>query len=307
MHIVPGGGIDFAAVSRVLAVVAAIYRERLVQLAPRLHHGRRGAAGGLALRRDVDLKLARLPLKYFDDHARGDILSRVTNDIDNIANTLQQTLTQIITAVFTLIGVLIMMFSISPMLAKISLVTVPLSVIVTMFIAKRSQRQFKLAMGANRHSQRVRGGDATGHNLVKVFGRGEETVRAFDEHNEQLYQASFKAQFISGIIMPAMFFIGNLNYVAICVLGGLRVATARSPWGMSRPSFSTRGSSHNPSPRWRAWPTCCSRPSPRRSGYSSCWMKPRSRPKPRSRRSWSSRPATSASRMCHSATYPTHL
>ncbi|NLG66916.1 MAG: ABC transporter ATP-binding protein [Actinobacteria bacterium] len=225
MHIVPGGGIDFAAVSRVLAIVAAIY------LASALFSWLQGyiMAGVVqrvvfALRRDVDLKLARLPLKYFDDHARGDILSRVTNDIDNIANTLQQTLTQIITAVFTLIGVLIMMFSISPMLAGISLITVPLSVIVTMFIAKRSQRQFKLQWERTGILNGFVEEMHTGHNLVKVFGRGEETVRAFDEHNEQLYQASFKAQFISGIIMPAMFFIGNLNYVAICVLGGLRVA-----------------------------------------------------------------------------------
>jgi ATP-binding cassette subfamily B multidrug efflux pump len=177
------------------------------------------------LRQDVDLKLARLPLKYFDDHPRGDTLSRVTNDIDNISTTLQQTLTQIIIAVFTLIGVLIMMFSISPLLACISLVSVPLSVVVTMVIAKRSQKQFALQWERtgrlNAHVEEMH----TGHNLVKVFGRQAQAIATFDDENEQLYRASFKAQFISGIIMPAMFFIGNLNYVAICVIGGLKVAT----------------------------------------------------------------------------------
>ncbi len=161
MHIVPGGGIDFAAVSRVLAIVAAIY------LASALFSWLQGyiMAGVVqrvvfALRRDVDLKLARLPLKYFDDHARGDILSRVTNDIDNIANTLQQTLTQIITAVFTLIGVLIMMFSISPMLAGISLITVPLLCHRDHVHRQAIPETVQTAMGTNRHSERVRGGDA---------------------------------------------------------------------------------------------------------------------------------------------------
>jgi ATP-binding cassette subfamily B protein len=225
MNIVPGSGVDFEALVRVLAIVAAIY------LASALFGWLQGyiMAGVVQrvvyrLRRDVDLKLARLPLKYFDGHARGDILSRVTNDIDNIANTLQQTLTQIITSVFTLIGVLIMMFSISPLLAVISLLTVPLSVVVTALIAKRSQKQFKLQWERTGNLNGFVEETHTGHNLVKVFGRQKHVVKAFDEHNERLYQASFKAQFISGIIMPSMFFIGNLNYVAICVLGGLRVA-----------------------------------------------------------------------------------
>ncbi|NLE74598.1 MAG: ABC transporter ATP-binding protein [Actinobacteria bacterium] len=225
MNIVPGSGVDFDALGRVLAVVTAIY------LASALFGWLQGyiMAGVVQrvvyrLRRDVDLKLARLPLKYFDSHARGDILSRVTNDIDNIANTLQQTLTQIITAIFTLIGVLIMMFSISPLLAAISLLTVPLSVVVTTLIAKRSQKQFKLQWGRTGNLNGFVEETYTGHNLVKVFGRQKQAIQEFDQHNKELYQASFKAQFISGIIMPSMFFIGNLNYVAICVLGGLRVA-----------------------------------------------------------------------------------
>ena len=150
----------------------------------------------------------------------------MTNDIDNISNTLQQTLTQIITSVFTLIGVLIMMFSISPVLAAISLVTVPLSVVVTMLIAKRSQKQFKLQWERTGTSERPRGGDA--HRSQHREGvRSPEAGhrRRSSEENEKLYEASFKAQFISGIIMPFMIFIGNLNYVAIAVLGGLRVAS----------------------------------------------------------------------------------
>jgi ATP-binding cassette subfamily B multidrug efflux pump len=226
MNLTPGHGVDFGAVGRVLLIVAVIY------LFSALFGWLQGyIMSGVVqrvvyrLRTDIDLKLARLPLAYFDGHARGDTLSRVTNDIDNISNTLQQTLTQIITSVFTLIGVLIMMFSISPMLAAISLITVPLSVIVTMLIAKRSQKQFKLQWERtgtlNGHVEEMH----TGHNIVKVFGRQKQVIATFNEQNQQLYDASFKAQFISGIIMPCMMFIGNLNYVAIAVLGGLRVAS----------------------------------------------------------------------------------
>ncbi|MCL5736748.1 MAG: ABC transporter ATP-binding protein/permease [Actinobacteria bacterium] len=222
----PGHGIDMAALGKLLLVVAAIY------LLSSLFAWVQGyiMAGVVQrvvyrLRREVDFKLARLPLKYFDDHPRGDILSRVTNDIDNIQQTLQQTLTQIITAALTLLGVLGMMFWISQILAAISVVTIPLSIAVTMMIAKRSQKQFGLQWqrtgSLNGHVEEM----YSGHNIVKVFGRQKEAIAKFDEGNDQLYKASFKAQFISGIIMPTMMFIGNLNYVAICVVGGLRVAT----------------------------------------------------------------------------------
>jgi len=144
----------------------------------------------------------------------------VTNDIDNIQQTLQQTVTQIITSALTLIGVLAMMFWISPLLAAISLVTVPVSVVVTMLIARRSQKQFALQWqrtgSLSGHVEEM----YSGHNIVKIFGRQNEAIATFDEENEALYRASFRAQFISGIIMPCMMFIGNLNYVAICVLGG---------------------------------------------------------------------------------------
>ncbi len=226
MDVVPGHGIDFNAVGRILAVVTVLYLFSAL-----FGWGQGYIMTGVVqrvvyrMRQDVDKKLSRLPLKYFDDHSRGDILSRVTNDIDNISNSLQQTLTQIITSVFTLIGVLVMMFWISPVLAVISLVTVPLSVFITVFIVKRSQKQFtrqwERTGTLNGHVEEMH----TGHAIVKVFGRQKEAIETFDVENEHLYQASFKAQFISGTIMPVMFFIGNLNYVAICVLGGLKVAS----------------------------------------------------------------------------------
>ena len=184
-----------------------------------------------SLRKQVDEKLARLPLKYFDGNPRGDILSRVTNDIDNIAQTLQQSLTQIITAVLTIIGVLAMMFWISPLLAAVSLLTLPLSVVVTMVIAKRSQKQFAAQWERtgklNGHVEEMH----TGHSIVKVFGRQAEAIEIFDAQNEELYEASFRAQFISGIIQPAMNFINNLNYVAIAVIGGLKVANGTMSLG----------------------------------------------------------------------------
>jgi ATP-binding cassette subfamily B multidrug efflux pump len=225
-NINPGHGVDFAAVGRVILIVTAIY------LLSALFGWLQGylAAGVVArviyqLRRDVDAKLARLPLRYFDSHPRGDILSRVTNDIDNIQQTMQQTISQIITAVLTLVGVLALMFWISPLLAVICLVTVPISVVITILIARRSQKQFALQW---EHTGDLTGHveeSFTGHTIVKIFGRQKEAIAQFDEENEVLYQASFKAQFISGIIMPMMMFVGNLQYVAIAVVGGLRVAT----------------------------------------------------------------------------------
>jgi ATP-binding cassette subfamily B multidrug efflux pump len=225
MHLNPGHGVDFAAVGRTLLVLVAIY-----VVSALFSWGQQYIMAGAAqrtmfrLRRSVDLKLARLPLKYFDDHPRGDVLSRMTNDIDNISSTLQQSLTQIITSVFTIIGVLIMMLTISWILALISVLCVPLSVVLTILIAKRSQKQFAAQWertgDLNGHVEEM----FTGHNVVKVFGRQDEAIATFDEENEQLYQASFKAQFISGIIFPVMNFVSNLNYVAIDVVGGLKVA-----------------------------------------------------------------------------------
>jgi ATP-binding cassette subfamily B protein len=183
------------------------------------------------LRQRVDEKLGRLPLGYFDRQSRGDILSRVTNDIDNISQTLQQSLTQLITSVLTVIGVLIMMVTISPLLAVVSVLVVPASIAVTVVIASRSQRlfaaQWERTGTLNGHIEEMH----TGHMIVKLFGRQEEASAAFDDQNEQLFQASYRAQFMSGIIQPAMMFISNLNYVAICVIGGVRVATGQMSLG----------------------------------------------------------------------------
>jgi len=226
MNVTPGVGVDFDAIAKILLLVAAIYALSSVFLWLQ-NYVMAGVSQRTVyrLREDVDEKLARLPLKYFDSTSRGDILSRVTNDIDNIANSLQQSLTQLITAVFTIIGVMIMMLSISPLLALISLATLPLAFLITITIAKRSQKQFTAQWDRtgklNGHVEEM----FTGHSIVKVFGRQEEAIETFDVENDKLYDASFKAQFISGIIQPAMFFIGNLNYVAIAVVGGLRVAT----------------------------------------------------------------------------------
>ena len=183
------------------------------------------------LRTEVDEKLGRLPLAYFDGHPRGDLLSRVTNDIDNIGQSLQQTLTQLITSLLTIVGVLIMMLLISPLLAAVSLLAVPASFAVTILIIRRSQRQFVAqwaSTGAlNAHVEEMH----TGHAIVKAFGRQREAIAMFEAENERLYQASYKAQFISGIIQPAMNLIANLNYVAIAVIGGVRVATGQMSLG----------------------------------------------------------------------------
>ena len=232
VHFTPGVGVDFGALGRILLLLAAVYLLSALfsWLQSRIMAGV-SQRTVFALRRDVDLKLARLPLKYFDDHPRGDTLSRVTNDIDNISNTLQQGLTQIITAVFTIVGILAMMFWISPLLAAISLLSVPLSIVITIIIGKRSQKQFAAQWDhtgkLNGHIEEMH----TGHSIVKVFGRQEQAIAEFDVENEKLYDASFKAQFISGIIMPATSFVGNLNYVAIAVIGGVRVASGTMSLG----------------------------------------------------------------------------
>jgi ATP-binding cassette subfamily B protein len=177
-----------------------------------------------ALREQVEMKLSRLPLRYFDKQPRGEILSRVTNDIDNISQTLQQTMSQLLGSTLTIIGVLVVMFWISPVLAVIALVTVPITVFVAAKIGKKAQPQFIAQWAStgklNAHIEEM----YTGHALVKVFGRQQEAADVFEEHNTKLFGASFRAQFISGCIQPAMFLIGNLNYVLVAVVGGLRVA-----------------------------------------------------------------------------------
>jgi len=226
MDVVPGRGVDFAVVTKVLLGVLVIYvaafffswfQGRVVTVIVQRTVYR--------MRADVEGKFGRMPLSYFDSTPRGELLSRVTNDIDNIAQSLQQTMSQLLTSLLTVIGVIAMMIYISPVLAVVALITVPVSALITMSIAKRSQPQFvgqwKTTGQLNGHIEEA----YTGHELVKVFGRTEETVTEFRELNEKLYLSSFRAQFISGLIMPAMMFVANLNYVVIAVVGGLRVAS----------------------------------------------------------------------------------
>ncbi|KHL15813.1 ATP-binding cassette subfamily B protein [Mumia flava] len=226
MDITPGQGIDFDALGQVLLGVIAIYllasifmfvqgvlTTRLVQ---------RTVAG---LRSEVEDKIARLPLASFDTRSRGEILSRVTNDLDNVAQSLQQTMSQLVTSLLTIVGVLVMMLTISPMLTLVAIVTVPVAGFVAAAIAKRSQPQFveqwKSTGVLNGHIEE----NFTGHEVVKVFGRQEQAKVTFDEANDRVFGASFRAQFVSGIIQPVMMFVSNLNYVVIAVIGALRVAS----------------------------------------------------------------------------------
>ncbi len=232
MDIVPGQGVDFTQLGQLLTLVTLLYLvSALLGWASAYIMAGVTQATVYDLREEVDRKIGRLPLHYFDTHPRGDLLSRVTNDIDNVSNTLQQVLTQLITSVLTVVGVLGIMFWMSPMLALISLLTVPLSFVVTMLIAKRSQKQFasqwEWTGSLNGHVEQM----YTGHDLVKVFGHSQRAIEEFDELNERMYAASFKAQFISGIIQPSLMFISNLNYVLISVIGGLQVASGAMPLG----------------------------------------------------------------------------
>ena len=232
MDLVPGQGVDVDQLGRLLLLVALVYllSSLFAWVQGYLMAGvtQRTVYG---LRADVERKIARLPLTYFDRHARGDLLSRVTNDIDNVSTTLQQVLTQLITSVLTVVGVLVMMLVISPLLAVIALLTVPLSFVVTLAIARRSQPHFVAQWDwtgrLNGHVEEM----YTGHDVVKVYGRQDTAVEEFDRLNDEMYDSSWKAQFISGIIQPAIAFIGNLNYVAIAVVGGYRVATGALPLG----------------------------------------------------------------------------
>lgn len=221
---VPGAAIDFAYVWQIIMVLIGLY-----VLSSLFSYVQQYLMAGVAqktvydLRRDVNAKLNRLPLKYFDARTHGEILSRVTNDVDNISNTLQQSLTQLITSILTIIGVIVMMLSISPLLTLIAVLTLPLSVVAITQVAKRSQKQFvrqQAELGKlNGHVEEM----YTGHKIIKAFGREQTSLEQFDDINERLYTAGWKAQFISGVIMPIMSFIGNIGYVLVAVVGGILV------------------------------------------------------------------------------------
>ncbi|MFF5323461.1 ABC transporter ATP-binding protein [Janibacter hoylei] len=231
-HLVPGQGMDFAAIGRVLLLAVGLYAVAAVlswlQGRVIVHAVNRVV---FDLRAEVEAKLHRLPLPYFDRQPRGELLSRVTNDIDNVAQSLQQTLSQLLTSLITVVAMVSMMVWISPLLSLIALVTIPISIVLTGAIGKRSQRHFIQQWTSTGEVSAVIEETYTGHALVKVFGRQAEVGAAFAERNEELRSAGFGAQFVSGIIMPAMMFVGNLNYVVIAVVGGLRVASGAMTLG----------------------------------------------------------------------------
>ena len=220
----PGAGVDYTALGWVLAGVIALYVAASFLM---WFQGRfttvvvqRMVAG---LRDQVEDKVHRLPISYFDRHERGDLLSRTTNDVDNIAQSFQQTISQLLTSALMIIGTLAMMLIISPWLSLVALLTIPAAIVITKAVTKRSQPQFIAQWGAtgriNGHIEEV----FTGHEVVKVFGRQAQAAAEFDRRNEALYASAFKAQFISGVIQPLMFFVSNLNYVLVAVIGVLRV------------------------------------------------------------------------------------
>ena len=232
MDVQPGHGIDFGALADVLVLVIILYVGASLFMWLQqyiLNHVTQRTVR--RMRNEVEAKLMRVPLGYFDGQPHGEILSRVTNDIDNVAQALQQTLSQILGAGLTAIGVLVMLVVISPLLAVIALVTVPLSLVITAKIGKRAQKgfvaQWKHVGALNGQIEEA----FTGHALVKVFGRRAQVESRFRDKNTELFEAAFKAQFISSIIMPAINFVGNLNYVAIAVVGGLRVASGAMTLG----------------------------------------------------------------------------
>jgi ATP-binding cassette subfamily B multidrug efflux pump len=226
MNITPGIGVNIDQLGRVLGLAGLVY-----VLGASFSYFQGFTMAGLTqrvmsgMRRDVEAKLSRLPLRYFDSHSHGDILSRVTNDIDNLTTTIQQGLSQLLTSLLTIVGVMGMMFWISPLLAVVCAVTIPLALVVTLFIARRSQVQFATQWRQTGTINGLVEETHTGHELVQVFGRSKSTIDQFAGQNKRLYEASFRAQFLSGVIQPSMQFIANINYVAIAVLGGYRVAS----------------------------------------------------------------------------------
>ncbi len=221
---VPGAGVDFHDILRILVTLAILY-----VLSSIFSYVQQYLMAGIAqrtvyaLRKEVNAKLTRLPLSFYDSRSHGDVLSRFVNDFDNISNTLQQSLTQFITSAVTLVGVVVMMFSINWLMTVVIFLTLPLSMFIIRVIAKRSQRYFadqQRTLGElNGHVEEM----FTGHQIVKAFGHVDKSIAEFEEINEELYKAGWKAQFVSGIIMPLMNSVGNLGFVFVSVLGGILV------------------------------------------------------------------------------------
>ena len=229
---VEGAAIDFAYIGRIAVVLIVLYAASSL-FAFFQQYIMAGVTQRTVydMRRDVNDKLSRLPLRYFDSRPHGETMSRITNDVDMISNTLQQSLTQLMTSLVTLIGVVVMMLTISPLLTLICMVTLPLGAVVTAKIAKRSQGYFmeqQRSLGQlNGHVEEM----ISGHKLIKAFGRERQAAATFHAINERLYDSGWRAQFVSGMIMPLMGFIGNVGYVLICVVGGIFVAGQRMAIG----------------------------------------------------------------------------
>ena len=225
---VPGAGINFDEIVRLLTIVISLYvisallsylqQFIMAGVSQRLVYG---------MRNEVKAKLSKLPLKYFDSRTHGEILSRVTNDIDTISNTLQQSVTQVITAVTTIIGVTIMMLTISGWMTLVTIFVLPLVMFIAQFVIKRSQKYFK---GQQKEIGNVNGHVEemyAGHNIIKAFSKEKKSIDQFDEINERLYTVGWKAQFMSSIMMPLMNVVNNLSYVIVCVVGGIMVINGR--------------------------------------------------------------------------------
>jgi len=225
-------GIDFHALRNVLLGVVVLYiASATLSLLQSFTLAKVVQRTMYRLRADVEDKLNRLSLSYVDSQPRGDMLSRVTNDIDNISQSMQQSLSMVLTSTLSLVGVVIMMYIISPVLASVAVITIPLSFYVIRVVTKRSKLRF-IAQWSHTGALNAQIEEAfTGHALVKVFGRQREIEKRFSDKNDQLYEASFGAQFIAGLIQPAMMFLGNLNFVAIAVIGGLRVSSGAMSLG----------------------------------------------------------------------------
>lgn len=232
MNVVPGQGIDFGAVARTLLLALGLYlvAALLVWLQARLLNVTVQRTM-VTLRADVQAKVHRLPLSYFDTRQRGEVLSRVTNDVDNIQTSLTLTISQLLTSLLTLVAVLVMMLTISPLLALITVLALPLSLLATRWITRRSQRMFvaqwRNTGRLNAHIEET----YSGFTIVKTFGHRAAAQEKFRELNDDVYRSAFGAQFFSGLVAPATMFIGNLSYVAVAVIGGLQVATGQITLG----------------------------------------------------------------------------
>jgi len=219
-----GSGVDFDFLNRLLLMLAGLYLASAVFTFLQQYVMAGVAQTTIAsLRKEVNEKLSRLPLRYFDKHSHGDLLSRAVNDIDNINNSLQQALMQIITSIITVVGIIIMMLWISPWLTLVTLLTLPLSALIIRFIASRSQKQFIRQQteigGVNGHIEEM----YSGHQVVKAYGYEKQAIGTFDEMNDRLFQANWRAQFFSGLMMPLMMFVSNLGYVVVTIVGAILV------------------------------------------------------------------------------------